>query len=195
MPSVKFRRVVTGHDATGTAVVSSDGQPPKVRSFNSLPGVYFTEVWSTSQTPALIASDEDPTLNITGIEPPPGGSVIRVVDIPPEHHDSQVDADTAVAHFAEIGSASAATTSASSKHSLMHRTETVDYGIVLEGSLTLVLDDSEVELEQGDIVVQRGTNHAWSNRSGKLCRMAFILLDGRYSAETKAALENRGANQ
>ena len=74
----------------------------------------------------------------------------------------------------------------------MHRTESIDYGIVLEGQITLVLDDSEVELKQGDIVVQRGTNHAWSNRSGALCRMAFILLDGRYAPEIKVALEKRG---
>ena len=64
----------------------------------------------------------------------------------------------------------------------MHRTETVDYGIVIEGELTLVLDDAEVNLKAGSVVIQRGTNHAWANRSGKTCRMLFVLVDGAYEA-------------
>jgi len=195
MPNVRFRRVVTGHDAGGTAVVAIDGQPPNVRSFNSIPGVYFTEVWSTAQTPAIVTNDDDPTLGATGIAPPRCGTIIRVVDIPPEKDNGEIKAEAAKAHFAEIGSASAATVSTGSKHGLMHRTETIDYGIVLEGSLTLVLDESEVELQQGDIVVQRGTNHAWSNRSGKLCRMAFVLIDGQYEPKLKAAIDRRSAGQ
>ncbi len=62
----------------------------------------------------------------------------------------------------------------------MHRTESVDYGVVIEGELTLVLDDSEVLLKPGSVVVQRGTNHAWANRSGQPCRMLFVLVDGQY---------------
>jgi quercetin dioxygenase-like cupin family protein len=64
-------------------------------------------------------------------------------------------------------------------HPLMHRTDTVDYGIVLSGEIYLVLDKQETLLKAGDVVVQRGTNHAWSNRSDKPCRMAFILVDGK----------------
>jgi hypothetical protein len=188
MPAVSFRRVVTGHNADGKAVVSMDGMPPNVRSFASLPGVYFSEVWNTSESPTSVDNGTDPTLSVTGIKPPASGSLIRVVDIPPEQ-GSVINPQTAKAHFTEIGSADASTSGRASGHGLMHRTETLDYGIVLEGSLTLVLDDSEVELKQGDIVIQRGTNHAWCNRSGKRCRMAFILLDGRYSPEIRSALE------
>ena len=65
-------------------------------------------------------------------------------------------------------------------HPLMHRTESVDYGIVLEGELTLVLDGGETVLGAGDIVIQRGTSHAWANRSGRMARMAFILVDGAF---------------
>ena len=68
----------------------------------------------------------------------------------------------------------------SGRHAFMHRTETVDYGIVLEGEITLVLDEGETVVRAGDIVVQRGTNHGWANRSGKGCRIAFVLVDGRY---------------
>jgi quercetin dioxygenase-like cupin family protein len=70
----------------------------------------------------------------------------------------------------------------------MHRTETIDYGIVLEGEIHLVLDDSEVRLEAGDVVVQRGTDHAWENRSAATTRMAFILVDGVFSDELRAAI-------
>jgi len=65
----------------------------------------------------------------------------------------------------------------------MHRTETVDYAVVLSGEITMLLDHSEVELKAGDIVVQVGTNHAWSNRSGKPCRMLFVLIDGKFDPE------------
>jgi uncharacterized cupin superfamily protein len=74
---------------------------------------------------------------------------------------------------------------------MMHRTEAVDYGIVIEGELTLVLDDSEVALKPGSVVVQRGTNHAWANRSCKPCRMLFIQIDGRYEPSIAAALARR----
>ena len=73
----------------------------------------------------------------------------------------------------------------------MHRTESVDYGIVIEGELTLVLDDSEVPLRVGSVVVQRGTNHAWANRSGRPCRMLFVLVDGRYDPAIAQALAAR----
>jgi uncharacterized cupin superfamily protein len=65
----------------------------------------------------------------------------------------------------------------------MHRTETIDYAVVLEGQMTLVMDDREIVLNAGDVVVQRGTNHAWSNRSSGRVRMLYILIDGRFDAE------------
>jgi uncharacterized cupin superfamily protein len=73
----------------------------------------------------------------------------------------------------------------------MHRTESVDYGVVIEGEMTLVLDDSEVVLRPGSVVVQRGTNHAWANRSGRVCRMLFVLVDGRYDPAIARALSKR----
>jgi uncharacterized cupin superfamily protein len=63
----------------------------------------------------------------------------------------------------------------------MHRTETIDYGIVLEGEITLIVDEGETIVRAGDIVIQRGTNHGWANRSRSNCRIAFILIDGRFS--------------
>lgn len=82
------------------------------------------------------------------------------------------------AHFAEVGAGGAI--QAGSRHALMHRTETVDYGIVLDGEITLVMDVGETVVRAGDIVIQRGTNHGWANRSGRNCRIAFVLIDGRF---------------
>ena len=64
------------------------------------------------------------------------------------------------------------------KHAFMHRTDTVDYAICLSGEMTMLLDDSEVVMGPGDVMIQRGTNHAWANRGSEYCTMAFVLIDG-----------------
>jgi quercetin dioxygenase-like cupin family protein len=114
--------------------------------------------------------------------------VIRVVDIPPDSAQNQISDEDAAAAFAEMGEAKASTGHAHAKHKLMHRTETLDYGIVTEGELWLIVDGDEVHLKRGDVVVQRGTNHAWSNRTEEMARIVFILLDGRYTPELSEVL-------
>ena len=181
--SRQFRRVVTGHDDHGQAIIQSDAPPERVRTLWG-GGPTFYEVWNTRETPARIDrnSGEPPEEGIV-LLPPRNGTRIRVLDIPPETAAmQQVDAVQARALFAEIGAVDASTnTSGGARHPHMHRTETVDYGIVLEGEITLLVDIGEATVRAGDIVVQRGTNHGWSNRSGKNCRIAFILIDGAFS--------------
>jgi mannose-6-phosphate isomerase-like protein (cupin superfamily) len=141
-------------------------------------------VWNTRETPARVdrSSGEPPEEGIV-LAPPRNGTRIRVLDIPPETAAMEkVDAAQARALFAQIGAADASTNdSGTARHPHMHRTETIDYGIVLEGEITLLVDVGEVTVRAGDIVVQRGTNHGWANRSGKNCRIAFILIDGKFS--------------
>src|SRR5690606_5268320 len=112
---------------------------------------------------------------------------IRVLDIPPD--DSSLDAmsvEEAQAHFAEVGAAGASRYKGQGKgHARMHRTETIDYGIVLDGEITLIVDEGETVARAGDIVIQRGTNHGWANRSGRNCRIAFILIDGAFDPDLK----------
>ena len=178
-----IHRVVTGHDAAGRAIVSSNGPLPTVTEIAGVRGTVFHEVWNTASTPAPIDNGMDPTLGPIKLAPPKQGTRIRFVDIPPDTADFLAQGAARVKEaFAQIGDAAASTAHADSPHPLMHRTETVDYGIVIEGELTLVLDDSEVELKVGSVVIQRGTNHAWANRSGKPCRMLFVLVDGAYEA-------------
>jgi mannose-6-phosphate isomerase-like protein (cupin superfamily) len=183
MIQAPFRRIVTGHNPEGKAVVIEDGPPPRTARIGSDIGPVFYEVWNTRETPARIdhASGEPPESGIV-LGPPKNGTRIRVLDIPPEDERmKKLSPEEARAHFAEIGAADASSnTGEQSRHAFMHRTETVDYGIVLEGEITLILDEGETVVRAGDIVVQRGTNHGWANRSGRNCRIAFILIDGKF---------------
>ncbi|RAM65332.1 cupin [Herbaspirillum rubrisubalbicans] len=189
-----IHRVVTGHDAQGHSIVSSDGPLPTVVDIAAIPGTLFHEVWSTSATPAPVDNGLDPTLGAMVLSPPELGTRMRFVDIPPDTEEFLASARSKMHDaFSQIGEAEASTMQADSPHPLMHRTESVDYGIVIEGEMTLVLDRGEVALKPGSVVIQRGTNHAWANRSGKPCRMLFILIDGQYDAAIAAQLAKGAA--
>jgi len=178
-----FRRIVTGHDAEGRAVIQEDAPPPRVQRIGDAHGPIFYEVWNTVATPAPIdrASGEPAESGIL-LSPPKNGTRIRVLDIPPEDDSfAAMTPEERVAHFAEVGAADAAADGGTnSRHAFMHRTETIDYGIVLEGEIVLIMDEGETLVRAGDIVIQRGTNHGWANRSASNCRIAFILIDGRF---------------
>lgn len=187
-----IHRVVTGHDAAGKAIVSSDGALPTVVEIDAIPGTIFHEVWSTAASPAPVGNGPDPSIGPIVLPPPKCGTRIRFVDMPPDTADYlQHGAGRMQEAFAQIGDAKASTVKKDSPHPLMHRTESIDYGIVIEGEMTLVLDDAEVALKPGSVVIQRGTNHAWANRSGKPCRMLFILVDGQYEPALRTALDTR----
>lgn len=187
-----IHRVVTGHDADGRAIITSSGPLPTVVEIVAIPGTVFHEVWSTSGSPAPVDNGADPSLGPLMLPPPRQGTRMRFVDIPPDTADYLAHGgDRMQEAFAQIGDAKASTVKADSPHPLMHRTESVDYGIVIEGEMTLVLDDSEVLLKAGSVVVQRGTNHAWANRSGLPCRMLFVLVDGAYEPAIARALAGR----
>lgn len=187
-----IHRVVTGHDAAGKAIVASNGPLPTVREIAAIPGTVFHEVWSTGSTPATVDNGADPTVGPLLLPPPRHGTRIRFVDIPPDTAEFLAHGAVRMKEaFSQIGDEAASTVQERSPHPLMHRTESVDYGVVIEGEMTLVLDDSEVLLKEGSVVVQRGTNHAWANRSGKPCRMLFVLVDGRYDPAIASALAAR----
>lgn len=187
-----IQRVVTGHDAEGKAIVASNGPLPRVEEIAAIPGTIFHEVWSTTGTPAPVDNGADPTLGPLMLPPPKHGTRMRFVDIPPDTAELLAHgASKMKAAFSQIGDEAASTVKAHSPHPLMHRTESVDYGIVIDGEMTLVLDDSEVLLKPGSVVIQRGTNHAWANRSGRPCRMLFILVDGSYDPAIAGALATR----
>lgn len=186
-----IHRVVTGHDPSGKAIVAIEGSLSTIVELQAVPGMIFHEVWETHATPAPVDNCADPTIGPVMHGAPNEGTRIRFVDLPPDA-SYLTEADSQMKElFAEVNDQQGLTTKEDSPHPMMHRTESIDYGIVIEGEISLVLDDSEVLLKPGSVVVQRGTNHAWANRSAKVCRMLFVQIDGRYEQSIAAALTSR----
>jgi len=179
------RRIVTGHDAQGLSVVTEDRAAPSVHTNPQRVGYRLTQLWMTDQSPAFVGNDADPTDRPLKLEPPQGGTVVRIVEFGPEGAWlDELDAEATRKSWGALGTHTASTNrSGKARHPFMHRTQTVDYGLVLEGEITLLLDQEEVLMRQGDFVVERGTNHAWANRSGKPCRMLFVLVDGAFDPQ------------
>ena len=164
------RRIVAGNDDNGKAVALSDGPSPDVRTDPARPGFGSTRLWVTDATPARTRGIRE-TLDLPHtLEPPKNGSVFRYVEFPPEAGfiDKVGQAEVA-AFFDAMGSPGASTGGNGAPHPYMQKTQTFDFCYILEGEITLVLDKEEVHLAEGDTVVQRGTNHAWSNRSNAPC--------------------------
>ena len=177
----QVRRIVTidGEDGKSTAV--HDGPSPEVHLDPARPGYAATRIWVTGTTPAPIQGVRE-TLHLPHtLEPPPRGSVLRIVAFPPDATWSgRVGANEVAAFFAAMGSPGASTYSPQAPHPYMQQTRTLDFCLVLEGEITLVLDTEEVHLQPLDAVIQRGTNHAWSNRSNRPCVVAFSSHDATH---------------
>lgn len=176
------RRIIAGHDAAGKAVIVADGPTPNVK-VRAATQATSTLVWVTDATPGDISSATDPTLREMGVAPPAGGSILRIVDFPPETKEAvAVDNETV---RKEMGLDHGHGSAKPARHPFMHRTRSIDYALVMEGEIDMLLDDSEVHLQAGDVLIQLGTNHAWVNNSGKSCRIAFVLIDAQEPAAWK----------
>lgn len=170
------RRIVTIDKEPGKSCLVSDGPAPDVRIDPARPGFASARLWVIDSAPAKIVPE---TLHLPHtIEAPAGGSVCRVVTFPPDAiWAGKVGANEVRAFFSAMGSPGASTYSPNAPHPYMQKTPTLEFCIVLEGEIVLVLDTQEVILKAGEIVVQRGTNHAWSNRSGKPAIVAITTHD------------------
>jgi mannose-6-phosphate isomerase-like protein (cupin superfamily) len=177
VPSI--RRVVTGHDATGKAVVAIDGPAQNVKLRKAAGGLISILLWVTDEAPADLGGAADQADREIGVAPPQRGSIFRIVDFPPAANPGTIDNAAMLREMGlgENSSRSAAQGNAKPRHPFMHRTRSIDYAVVLSGEIDMLLDDSEVHLKAGDVLVQRGTNHAWVNRGKESCRIAFVLID------------------
>jgi mannose-6-phosphate isomerase-like protein (cupin superfamily) len=175
------RRIVCVDGDDGKSRALADAPAPEVRTDPARPGYASTRIWVTDRSPARICGVRETLDRSHTLEPPPGGSVCRVVEFPPDaSFIGRVGAKEVSTFFAAMGSPAASTYGPGAPHPYMQKTRTLDFCLVLEGEITLVLDTEEVHLQAGDTVVQRGANHAWSNRSGAPCRIVFSSHDGQY---------------
>lgn len=164
------RRIVTRLDSTGKAVVLLDDA---IALEASPPRHPVGDLWVTTRAPAELSST-DRRGAATGIQPPPNGNIFRIVAFPPV--TPEIERQSLDTMMKVIGP-NAPAKGRPPKHPLMHRTRSVDYAIILSGEIDLMLDDSQVHLKSGDVIVQQATNHAWINRGKEPCRIAFVLLD------------------
>jgi len=180
-PEIKrFRRIVTGHNAQGSSVILFDEQSPHVMPIMGQTNFAVTDFWKTTSTPADNgpSTAQDPCRLPIQVAPPEDGSVFRVVQFPPDK-DWAAKAAAMGGSVAIDETAKAAHTGGPVRHAHMHRTRSIDYAIVLSGEIWAVMDDGETKMNAGDVLVQRGTNHAWANRSNTPCVVAFVLIDAK----------------
>lgn len=168
----RIRRVVTGHDQDGKSMFLMDGLAPNVMEMASMPGLALTDLWETKGAPADNRGAVDAAARKVRLEPPAKGTILRIVEFPPDSHwRNNADAREA---FDSIGAGHAP-----DKHSadpMMHKTATVDYIIVLKGEIWAIMEKGETLLKPGDILVQRGTNHSWSVRTSEPCIIVAVLV-------------------
>ena len=167
--SGQIRRVVTGHDSTGRSCVVFDDNAPNSKVLAAAGGLRRTELWETASTPASNAGNIDAAAQTSSLEPKTGGSIFRVV---------------AIIRRTRLGLRQSTLPPISAARRIrlasiipgMHKTRTIDYAIVLSGQIYAVLEAGEVLLRAGDCLIQRGTNHAWSNRTDASCQIAFVMI-------------------
>jgi mannose-6-phosphate isomerase-like protein (cupin superfamily) len=168
------RRLVVVDEGQYSRVIC-DGPSPDIRTDPARPGYACARIWVSDRTPARIAGVRD-TLSLPNVlQPPAAGSVCNVVTFPPDESYGSISADKVLAFFDAM--AAPGLYAPGGPHLYMQQSSTLDFCLVLEGEITLVLDTEEVNLSTGDTVVQRGTRHAWSNRSSRPCIVAFSSHD------------------
>jgi mannose-6-phosphate isomerase-like protein (cupin superfamily) len=170
-----IRRVVTGHNAEGLSVFVQDGAAPQV--YRRSPGsAVVTDLWETRGAPADNRGNAEVTDHPFRLAPPKTGSVFRIVEYPPDRErlaalaKERAEGDDGSGHISALDSGSP-------RHPGFHKTHSVDYAIVLSGEIYALMDEGEVLLAAGDVLIQRGTNHAWSNRADAPAHVAFVLID------------------
>jgi quercetin dioxygenase-like cupin family protein len=188
------RRIIAGVDDSGKASVLGDAPSPDVSFDPARPGFSATRIWVTEATPAKVKGIRD-TLHLPhALEPPAGGTILWCFEFPPEaSYIGKILPAHPQAYFASMGSPGISTARNGAPHPYMQRTRTIDFCHIIDGEITLVLDKEEVHLKEGDALVQRGTSHAWSNRSERPCRVLISqhAATGDYKASASPPLRTQ----
>ena len=168
-----IHRVVTGLDANNKSTTLFDSRVTLEVGKSGNPGAVL---WITDSYP-LGFSQQDTAQRPIGIPPPANGTVIRVVEFPPIDDAKLAKMDPNF--MMKVVGDNAPVRGGPVSNPLMHRTRTVDYGIIMSGEIDMMLDDKTVHLKAGDVVVQQATNHAWLNHGKEPCRVIFVLMDSK----------------
>ena len=173
------RRVVTGL-RDGKSVFVSDGPAPNAHIYKGIPGFMTSVIWATAPVPSLRPINTEPAPPGKRITPAPGETRLMIVKFPPDAVMAGPDFVPALADAEQATHIPGLAELFEVEHPGMHMTESVDYDIVLDGEIWLELDDgAEVHLQQGDVAVQRGTRHAWRNKSQRITTMIFVLIGAK----------------
>ena len=183
----RVRRVLTGHDAEGRSTIIADGHAPNVKEMASMPGLALTDLWETAGAPADNDGHADAAARPVHLEPPKNGTLFRIVEFPPDSQwRHRADAREA---FDSIAAGHAP--DKSSADPMMHKTNTVDYIVVLKGEIFAILDKGETHLKPGDVFIQRGTNHSWSVRGNEPCIIAVVLVNAKPAGGKRTSAAKR----
>lgn len=183
--AAQMRRVVTGTDASGRAVIALDAPPPRTDVFSTIPGLVSRMIWATTAESSLPVDGKDPTPAVTSFVPSPGGTRMLVLTFPPDtvFQSPDFDPQAAAAENLKVSPGLAERFEPDGKHT----TPTIDYGIVLDGEIWLELEDGiETCLKPFDTFVQNATRHAWRNKSDRPATFAVVLVGVAASNEAVA---------
>ena len=174
---MKIKRVVTGRNASGESVFVSVGDAPRTHDLQHIPGMSITQLWSTPASPGLDVRISDPTAEQSSVLPGCGGTQFMIVAFPPDRVMMSPSFNAAAAVEEHRRHAPGLAEKFEPDNPGMHTTDTIDYGLVLRGEITLELDAGHVEhLRAGDVVVQNGARHAWRNQGGEVALVAFVMI-------------------
>lgn len=175
---MEVRRIVTGHNASGKSIFVADGPAPHAKKFVHVPGFETTFAWETLADAVVPQpQDHDPSIAAKSWIPVPGGTMLQIVTFAPDSVMASPDFDPAAAGNESMTNLPGLAERFEADSPGMHTTDSIDYGVLLDGEIHLELDDGEVKkLAPHDLVVQRGTRHAWRNRSDKPATMLFVLV-------------------
>jgi mannose-6-phosphate isomerase-like protein (cupin superfamily) len=173
----RIRRVVTGHNAAGRSIVLQDGEATVLSDSPDWPGWGFSGLWLTETTPASNAGDRDPITPQSAAVLRQSPTVFVMCTLPPEATLASLpEAQRSRVTRRAPGEADGVTLGGVQDHFSMHATQTIDYIVLVSGQLTCLMEDGEVTLQPGDTLIQRGTNHGWSNRGTEMAVFAVVMV-------------------
>jgi hypothetical protein len=182
---MSIRRVVTAHDAAGRSILIEDAPVHRSHDYKHIKGFSTALVWSTQGALAVPNEGVDPTQGLTSFHPEPGDTKFMIVTFPPDSIMMNESFDPVSAGQEYMENLPGLAERFEIDNPGMHTTDSVDYGILLDGEIWLELDDGEqVHLKRHDTVVQNGTRHAWRNKGDKPATLAFILIGAKRAEKT-----------